>query len=312
MHPLLEMMDNIIKIILYGSVARNENTDESDIDIQEKNMENSKDTYDIEQALDEADLLAENSNERMTHEEVFHALKALLKKSGRSTAVGDEGGFAPNLSGNEEALDFISQAIEKAGYKLGHDIKIALDVASSEFYDADKQRYIFKKSDQSVNTVDDMIHFYQKLQKNYSIFSIEDGCDENDWSGWQKLTQAMGDHTQLVGDDLFVTNEKFLRKGIEQKVANAILIKFNQIGTLTETLDTIELAKSAGYHCVISHRSGETEDTSLADLAVATNAGQIKTGSLSRTDRICKYNRLLRIEQELGDDAVYGCHCKRA
>ncbi len=244
--------------------------------------------------------------------EVFHALKALLKKSGRSTAVGDEGGFAPNLSGNEEALDFISQAIEKAGYKLGHDIKIALDVASSEFYDADKQRYIFKKSDQSVNTVDDMIHFYQKLQKNYSIFSIEDGCDENDWSGWQKLTQAMGDHTQLVGDDLFVTNEKFLRKGIEQKVANAILIKFNQIGTLTETLDTIELAKSAGYHCVISHRSGETEDTSLADLAVATNAGQIKTGSLSRTDRICKYNRLLRIEQELGDDAVYGCHCKRA
>ena len=244
--------------------------------------------------------------------EVFHALKALLKKSGRSTAVGDEGGFAPNLSGNEEALDFISQAIEKAGYKLGHDIKIALDVASSEFYDADKQRYIFKKSDQSVNTVDDMIHFYQKLQKNYSIFAIEDGCDENDWSGWQKLTQAMGDHTQLVGDDLFVTNEKFLRKGIEQKVANAILIKFNQIGTLTETLDTIELAKSAGYHCVISHRSGETEDTSLADLAVATNAGQIKTGSLSRTDRICKYNRLLRIEQELGDDAVYGCHCKRA
>ncbi len=244
--------------------------------------------------------------------EVFHALKALLKKSGRSTAVGDEGGFAPNLSGNEEALDFISQAIEKAGYKLGHDIKIALDVASSEFYDADKQRYIFKKSDQSVNTVDDMIHFYQKLQKNYSIFSIEDGCDENDWSGWQKLTQAMGDHTQLVGDDLFVTNEKFLRKGIEQKVANAILIKSNQIGTLTETLDTIELAKSAGYHCVISHRSGETEDTSLADLAVATNAGQIKTGSLSRTDRICKYNRLLRIEQELGDDAVYGCHCKRA
>ena len=238
--------------------------------------------------------------------EIFHALKALLKKSGRSTAVGDEGGFAPTLSGNEEALQFIAQAISKAGYALGQDVKIALDVASSEFYDASKQRYIFKKSNQSENTVEDMIHFYQKLQKDYSIYSIEDGCSESDWEGWKKLTQAMGHNTQLVGDDLFVTNEKFLQKGIEINAANAILIKLNQIGTLTETLDTIELAKCSGYKCIISHRSGETEDTTLADLAVATNAGQIKTGSLSRTDRICKYNRLLRIEQELGKNAVYG------
>lgn len=238
--------------------------------------------------------------------EVFHALKALLKQSGRSTAVGDEGGFAPNLSGNEEALEFIAKAIEKAGYRLGTDIRLALDVASSEFYDAQKQRYVFKKSDKSEKAVEDLISFYEKLQNTYSIFSIEDGCDESDWAGWKKLTDAMGNSTQLVGDDLFVTNETFLRKGIEQGVANAILIKLNQIGTLTETMDTIELAKRSGYKCVISHRSGETEDTTLADLAVATNAGQIKTGSLSRTDRICKYNRLLRIEEELGDNAVYG------
>lgn len=238
--------------------------------------------------------------------EVFHALKALLKQSGRSTAVGDEGGFAPNLSGNEEALEFIAKAIEKAGYRLGTDIRLALDVASSEFYDAQKQRYVFKKSDKSEKSVEDLISFYEKLQNTYSIFSIEDGCDESDWAGWKKLTDAMGNSTQLVGDDLFVTNETFLRKGIEQGVANAILIKLNQIGTLTETMDTIELAKRSGYKCVISHRSGETEDTTLADLAVATNAGQIKTGSLSRTDRICKYNRLLRIEEELGDNAVYG------
>ncbi|MDR0393000.1 MAG: phosphopyruvate hydratase [Puniceicoccales bacterium] len=240
--------------------------------------------------------------------EIFHALKALLKQSGRSTAVGDEGGFAPHLSGNEEALHFIARAVEKAGYRLGQDIKIALDVAASEFYDATQQRYIFKKSDRSEKTVEDLVTFYQKLKKDYAIFSIEDGCDENDWTGWHTLTQAMGTDTQLVGDDLFVTNPKFLSKGIEQHIANAILIKLNQIGTLTETLDTIELAKRSGYQCVISHRSGETEDTTLADLAVATNAGQIKTGSLSRTDRICKYNRLLRIEEELGNAAIYGLH----
>lgn len=238
--------------------------------------------------------------------EVFHALKSIIKSTGRSTAVGDEGGFAPELKGNEEALELIAKAIEKAGYKLGNDIKIALDVASSEFFDEKSQRYVFKKSDGSQKTIDDMIAFYQKMQAAYSLFSIEDGCAENDWDGWKKLTQAMGHNTQLVGDDLFVTNEKFLRKGIAEKAGNAILIKLNQIGTLTETLNVIELAKRSGYNCVVSHRSGETEDTTLADLAVATNAGQIKTGSLSRTDRICKYNRLLRIEEELDEQAVYG------
>lgn len=238
--------------------------------------------------------------------EVFHALKSIIKASGRSTAVGDEGGFAPDLKGNEEALDLIAKAVEKAGYVLGKDIKIALDVASSEFYDEKAQRYIFKKSDGSQKTIEEMIAFYQKIQAAYHIFSIEDGCAENDWAGWKMLTQKMGHNTQLVGDDLFVTNEKFLRKGISEGAANAILIKLNQIGTLTETLNTIELAKRSGYKCIISHRSGETEDTTLADLAVATNAGQIKTGSLSRTDRICKYNRLLRIEEELDEQAVYG------
>ncbi len=238
--------------------------------------------------------------------EIFHALKELLKEKHYSTAVGDEGGFAPALGSNEDALKFIVQAIEKAGYRPDEDVKIALDVASSEFYDEKKKRYVFKKSDGSVKTVDELIAFYQKLQKKYPIFSIEDGCAENDWSGWQKLTKAMGSDTQLVGDDLFVTNEAFLRKGIEKQAANAILIKLNQIGTLTETLETIEVAKRSGYKCIVSHRSGETEDTTLADLAVATNVGQIKTGSLSRTDRICKYNRLLRIEEALGKQAVYG------
>ena len=238
--------------------------------------------------------------------EIFHALKELLKEKHYSTAVGDEGGFAPALKSNEDALKFIVQAIEKAGYRPNEDVKIALDVASSEFYDEKKKRYVFKKSDGSVKTVDELIEFYKKLQKKYPIFSIEDGCAENDWSGWQKLTKAMGADTQLVGDDLFVTNEAFLRKGIEKQAANAILIKLNQIGTLTETLETIEVAKHSGYKCVVSHRSGETEDTTLADLAVATNVGQIKTGSLSRTDRICKYNRLLRIEEALGKQAVYG------
>ena len=238
--------------------------------------------------------------------EIFHALKELLKEKHYSTAVGDEGGFAPAFKNNEEPLKFIVQAIEKAGCRPGEDVKIALDVASSEFYDEKKKHYIFKKSDQSKKTVDELVAFYQKLQKKYPIFSIEDGCAEDDWSGWQKLTKAMGSDTQLVGDDLFVTNEAFLRKGIEKQAANAILIKLNQIGTLTETLETIELAKRSGYKCIVSHRSGETEDTTLADLAVATNVGQIKTGSLSRTDRICKYNRLLRIEEMLGKQAVYG------
>jgi len=238
--------------------------------------------------------------------EIFHALKELLKEKHYSTAVGDEGGFAPALKSNEDALKFIVQAIEKAGYRPDEDIEIALDVASSEFYDEEKKHYVFKKSDGSVKNVDELIAFYQKLQKKYPIFSIEDGCAENDWSGWQKLTKAMGADTQLVGDDLFVTNEAFLRKGIEKQAANAILIKLNQIGTLTETLETIEVAKRSGYKCIVSHRSGETEDTTLADLAVATNVGQIKTGSISRTDRICKYNRLLRIEEALGKQAVYG------
>ena len=238
--------------------------------------------------------------------EVFHALKVLIKESGRSTAVGDEGGFAPALANNEEALNLIAKAINKAGYVLGKDIKIALDVASSEFFEPKKQRYVFKKSDGSENTVADMIAFYKKLKETYCIFSIEDGCAEEDWSGWKQLTRTMGSDTQLVGDDLFVTNEKFLRKGVQEHAANAILIKLNQIGTLTETLDTIEYAKRSGYACIISHRSGETEDTTLADLAVATNVGQVTTGSLSRTDRICKYNRLLRIEDELGTQAVYG------
>jgi len=238
--------------------------------------------------------------------EVFHALKSVLKARGLSTAVGDEGGFAPNLKGVEDTLDTISKAIEKAGYKVGVDIFLALDAASSEFYDAASGAYVFKKSDGSKKSADELIAFYQEICSNYPIISIEDGCSENDWLGWKKLTDALGTKVQLVGDDLFVTNVAFLRKGIEQGVANSILVKVNQIGSLTETLDAIELAKENGYTSVISHRSGETEDTTIADIAVATNAGQIKTGSLSRTDRIAKYNQLLRIEEELGDNAEYG------
>jgi enolase len=238
--------------------------------------------------------------------EVFHALKGVLKERGLSTAVGDEGGFAPNLKSVQETLDTIAQAIEKAGYKLGSDIAFALDVASSEFYDQGNDVYIFKKSDQSKKSVDELIALYQELCQKYPILSIEDGCAENDWAGWKKLTDALGQRVQLVGDDLFVTNVDFLKKGIESGVANSILVKVNQIGSLTETLDAIELAKENHYTSVISHRSGETEDTTIADIAVATNAGQIKTGSLSRTDRIAKYNQLLRIEEELGDNARYG------
>ena len=238
--------------------------------------------------------------------EIFQALKSVLKARGLSTAVGDEGGFAPNLNGVEDALDTIGKAVEKAGYKLGEDIFFALDPASSEFYDADSGTYVFKKSDGSKKSADELVAYYQELCSKYPIVSIEDGCAENDWAGWKKLTAALGAKIQLVGDDLFVTNVKFLRKGIQEGVANSILVKVNQIGSLTETLDAIELAKENRYTAVISHRSGETEDTTIADIAVATNAGQIKTGSLSRTDRIAKYNQLLRIEEELGDNAQYG------
>jgi enolase len=238
--------------------------------------------------------------------EVFHALKGVLKGLKLSTSVGDEGGFAPKLASNVQALDVIIEAIKKAGYKPGKDIFLALDVAASEFYDAAKKRYIFKKSDGSSKTADQMVAFYADLCAKYPIISIEDGMSENDWEGWKKLTDKLGDRVQLVGDDLFVTNTKFLKKGIDQGIANSILIKVNQIGTLSETLDAIRMATQAGYTAVVSHRSGETEDATIADIAVATNAGQIKTGSLCRTDRVCKYNQLLRIEEILGQQAVYG------
>jgi enolase len=238
--------------------------------------------------------------------EIFHTLKNVLKDRGLSTAVGDEGGFAPNFTSAHDALETITRAVEKAGYKLGQQIFIALDVASSEFYDATKKQYVFKKSDGSKRNVAELIDYYQELAKKFPIISIEDGCAENDWGGWKKLTDTMGATTQLVGDDLLVTNVEFLRKAIERGVANSILVKVNQIGSLTETLDAIGLAKENKYTAVISHRSGESEDTTIADIAVATNAGQIKTGSVSRTDRVAKYNQLLRIEEELGADAVYG------
>jgi enolase len=238
--------------------------------------------------------------------EIFHALKGVLKGRGLSTAVGDEGGFAPNFESADDALESIAAAVKKAGYKFGKDIFIALDVASSEFYDKVKNQYVFKKSDGSKRSAEELVAFYVDLQKKFPIISIEDGCAENDWAGWKQLTDAMGANTQLVGDDLFVTNVEFLRKGIDTGTANSILVKVNQIGSLTETLDAIELAKENNYTAVISHRSGESEDNTIADIAVATNAGQIKTGSLSRTDRVAKYNQLLRIEEELGDSAVYG------
>jgi enolase len=238
--------------------------------------------------------------------EVFHELKKVLHERGLSTAVGDEGGFAPALSSAEDALESIAMAVERAGYKLGEQIFIALDAASSEFYDRAQNLYIFKKSDGSKRTAEELVGFYAQLCGKFPIISIEDGCAENDWAGWKKLTESLGDKIQLVGDDLFVTNVDFLRKGIDEHVANSILIKVNQIGTLTETLDAIKLAHDNNYTAVISHRSGETEDTTIADIAVATNAGQIKTGSLSRTDRIAKYNQLLRIAEELGDNAIYG------
>jgi enolase len=238
--------------------------------------------------------------------EVFHSLKSVLRDRHLSTAIGDEGGFAPQLDSAKDALESIMTAIEKAGYKPGEQVFIALDPAASEFYDAESNVYVFEKSDGSKKTVEELIDCYVDLCARFPIISIEDGCAENDWDGWKKLTTRLGDKIQLVGDDVFVTNVEFLRKGIAEHVANSILIKVNQIGTLTETLATIDLAKENNYGVVISHRSGETEDTTIADIAVATNAGQIKTGSLCRTDRVAKYNQLLRIEQELGDKAVYG------
>jgi len=235
--------------------------------------------------------------------EVFHALAAVLKKRGHSTNVGDEGGFAPNLKSNEEPIEVILEAIANAGYRPGIDVSIALDPASSEFYEDGK--YVFARSDKRARSAEQMVDFYAGWLKKYPIVSLEDGLAEDDWAGWKILTRELGAKTQLVGDDIFVTNPKFLKRGIEEHVANSILIKLNQIGTLTETLATIEMARRAGYTSVISHRSGETEDTTIADLAVATGAGQIKTGSMSRSERIAKYNRLLRIAEELGAKAQY-------
>lgn len=235
--------------------------------------------------------------------EVFHSLKALLKKKGLNTAVGDEGGFAPDLQSNEEALGLIAEAIEAAGYQVGRDIALALDCAASELYE--KGRYILEAEKNPERSSEEMVSYYGKLLDRYPILSIEDGLSELDWKGWKMLTEKIGKRVQLVGDDIFVTNVEIFSKGIKEGIGNSILIKLNQIGTLTETLDAIELAKRSGYTAIISHRSGETEDTTIADIAVATNSGLIKTGSLSRTDRVAKYNQLLRIEEELGAAAIY-------
>jgi enolase len=237
--------------------------------------------------------------------EVFHTLKGVLKKRGYSTSVGDEGGFAPNLKSNEEALDVVLEAITKAGYKPGTQFGIALDPAASEFYDKATGKYVFKKSDKSQRTSDQMVKFWAKWVEQYPIISIEDGMAEDDWDGWKTMTEALGSKIQLVGDDLFVTNTERLAQGIEKGIANSILIKVNQIGTLTETLEAMQMAVIANYTNIVSHRSGETEDAFIADLAVGTRTGQIKTGSASRTDRIAKYNQLLRIEEELGSDAKF-------
>jgi enolase len=238
--------------------------------------------------------------------EVFHTLKKVLQDRHLSTNVGDEGGFAPQLKSAVDALESIATAVTQAGYKFGEEVFIALDPASSEFFDREQNLYIFKKSDGSKRTAEELVEYYVDLCARFPIISIEDGCAEDDWDGWKKLTARLGQKIQLVGDDLFVTNVEFLRRGIAEHVANSILVKVNQIGTLTETLAAIHLAKKNNYTAVISHRSGETEDTSIADIAVATNAGQIKTGSVCRSDRVAKYNRLLQIAEELGDKAVYG------
>jgi enolase len=242
--------------------------------------------------------------------EIFHSLKSALKKHGYSTAVGDEGGFAPSCKSNEEAIQIVLEAISAAGYKPGEQVSIALDPAASEFYDKAGGKYIFKKSDKSAHSPEEMVEYWAKWIEKYPIVSLEDGMAEDDWSGWKALTQSVGTKSskkkiQLVGDDLFVTNTARLSRGIKEGIANAILIKLNQIGTVTETIDAIEMARKAGYNSIISHRSGETEDTFIADLAVATAAGQIKTGSASRTDRVAKYNQLLRIEEELGSAARF-------
>jgi enolase len=236
--------------------------------------------------------------------EIFHHLKKVLKDKGYNTAVGDEGGFAPDLKSNEEAIEVILEAVEKSGYKIGQDIFLALDPASSEYYDKEKSKYILASENKEL-TAQQMVEFYEDWVKKYPIISIEDGMAEDDWDGWKIMTDKLGEKIQLVGDDLFVTNTQRLSRGIEGNIANSILIKVNQIGSLTETLDAIELANKSGYTAVISHRSGETEDSTIADLAVATNAGQIKTGSASRSDRVAKYNQLLRIEELLDDTAIY-------
>ena len=237
--------------------------------------------------------------------EIFHHLKKTLSEGGFSTNVGDEGGFAPNLPSNEAAIEVVLKAVERAGYKIGEDIKIALDAASSEFYNKETGLYTFESTGQSM-TSDEMVDYWKDWSAKYPIISIEDGLDEEDWSGWKKLNETLGDSTQLVGDDLFVTNAKRLQRGIDMNCANSVLVKVNQIGTLTETIETVDLAHRHGMTSVMSHRSGETEDTTIADLAVALNTGQIKTGSASRSDRTAKYNQLLRIEEELGSEAVYG------
>ncbi|MBQ7560593.1 MAG: phosphopyruvate hydratase [Synergistaceae bacterium] len=237
--------------------------------------------------------------------EVYHALKSCTKARGYSTGVGDEGGFAPNLKNNEEALDLLMEAVNKAGYKPGDDVSFALDVASSEFFVPEKNKYVFSKSGGAEYTSGELVKLYEKLVANYPVISIEDGCAEDDWEGWAELTAALGKKIQLVGDDLFVTNPKILARGISEGVANAVLVKLNQIGTVSETLQVIQMAADSGYAAVVSHRSGETADTFIADLAVATRAGQIKTGTVARTDRIAKYNQLIRIEEELGDAAKY-------
>ncbi|MDX2189958.1 MAG: phosphopyruvate hydratase [Bacteroidota bacterium] len=237
--------------------------------------------------------------------EIFHVLKTILKKKGYSTNVGDEGGYAPNVESNVEAIETILKAIDEAGYKAGKDVFIAMDAAASEFYDAEKKLYVLKKSSGEKMTSDQMVDYWAKWVKDYPIVSIEDGMAEDDWAGWKKLTEKIGDKCQLVGDDLFVTNVVRLREGIEKGIANSILIKVNQIGTLTETIDAVNLAKRNGYTSIMSHRSGETEDATIADLAVALNTGQIKTGSASRSDRMAKYNQLLRIEQQLGETAYF-------
>jgi len=236
--------------------------------------------------------------------EVFHALAGVLKSKGLSTAVGDEGGFAPDLKSNDEAVEMLLAAIKKAGYRPGKDVKIALDPAASSFFQ--KNKYVFSKSDGSVKSGAEMIQFFEDWVNRYPIFSIEDGLAEDDWASWKKMTEKLGDRVQLVGDDLFVTNTERIARGIREKAANAVLIKLNQIGTLTETLDAIQMAHRAGWKAVVSHRSGETEDTFIADLVVATGTGQIKTGSLCRSERVCKYNQLLRIEEELGESAEFG------